>query len=275
MPNRRTRERQLAKLAERRAAARRKKSRQRVSAIAVSTVIVVAAGVFVYMNLPSTKAPTASGSPTPASSLSPSPSPGAVACGGKVPADAGKKKATYPTAPKKVIQPGKSYTATMVTSCGTIEIALDTKLAPNTVNSIVFLAEHHFYDGLTFHRIAKGFVIQGGDPIGDGSGGPGYSTLDKPPASATYPIGTIAMAKTQTEPAGTSGSQFFIVLSKDANAALAPAGQGPLYAIVGHVTKGLDVVNKIAELAITGGSGATDGAPVQKVYIVKVTIKAS
>jgi cyclophilin family peptidyl-prolyl cis-trans isomerase len=272
MPNRRTRERQLAKLAERRAAARRKKKRQRVSAIVVSTVIVVAAGVFFYLNLPSTKkAPAASGSPTPSASAS----PGAVACGGKVPADAGKKKKTYSTAPKKIIQPGKSYTATMETSCGTIEIALDAKLAPNTVNSIVFLAEHHFYDGLTFHRIAKGFVIQGGDPIGDGSGGPGYTTLDTPPADATYPVGTIAMAKTQTEPAGTSGSQFFIVTNKSANSALAPQGQGPQYAIVGHVTKGLNVVQKIAALPIAVGGSTTDGAPAQKVYIVKVTIKAS
>jgi peptidyl-prolyl cis-trans isomerase B (cyclophilin B) len=273
MPNRRTRERQLAKLAERRAAARRKKQRQRLAAIVVSSVIVVAAGVALFLSFGATKkTPAASGSPTPSASASAS--PGAVACGGKVPADAGEKKATYTKAPNTVIQPGKTYTATMVTSCGTIQISLDTKLAPNTVNSIVFLAEHHFYDGLTFHRIAKGFVIQGGDPAGNGSGGPGYTTLDAPPANATYPIGTIAMAKAQAEAAGTSGSQFFIVTSKAANASLAPQGQGPQYAIVGHVTKGLAVVNKIAALAITGGS-STDGAPAQKVYIVKVTIKAS
>jgi cyclophilin family peptidyl-prolyl cis-trans isomerase len=161
----------------------------------------------------------------------------------------------------------------MVTSCGTVVIELDPKSAPQTVNSIVFLAKHHFYDGLTFHRISQGFVIQGGDPKGDGSGGPGYSTVDKPPADAAYPKGTIAMAKSQAEPAGTAGSQFFVVTGDNAQAALAPSGQGPLYAIVGHVVKGLDVVDKIAAIPIQGGS--TDGPPTETVYIVKVTIKTS
>ena len=214
----------------------------------------------------------ASGTPAPTPTPSASASP-VVACGGTVPKAASAKKPTYKKAPKFTVDSNKTYTATMVTSCGTVVIELDPKSAPQTVNSIVFLAQHHFYDGLTFHRIAKDFVIQGGDPKGDGTGGPGYSTVDMPPADATYPKGTVAMAKGSSEPAGTSGSQFFIVTSDTAQSALAPQGQGPLYALVGRVVKGLDVVDKIAALPIQNGS--TDGAPAQTVYIVKVTIKVS
>ena len=121
-------------------------------------------------------------------------------------------------APKDTISRKKTYEASFDTSCGTFVVKFDQKDAPNTVNSLVFLIEHHFYDGLTFHRIAKDFVIQGGDPKGDGSGGPGYSTVDAPPANAQYPVGTIAMAKTGSDPAGTSGSQFFVVTSASAQA---------------------------------------------------------
>jgi len=196
-----------------------------------------------------------------------------VACGGTVPEAASTEKPTYKKPPKFTIDENKTYTATMVTSCGTIVVELDPKSAPQTVNSIVFLAKHHFYDGLTFHRISQGFVIQGGDPKGDGTGGPGYSTVDKPPKGGEYPKGTVAMAKGGSEPAGTSGSQFFIVTGEDAQSALAPQGQGPLYAIVGHAVKGLDVVDTIAAIPIQDGS--TDGPPAQTVYIVKVTIKSA
>jgi len=125
----------------------------------------------------------------------------------------------------------------------------------------------------------KDFVIQGGDPYTAGgqdpstfgTGGPGYKTADPPPKGSTYPQGTVAMAKGGSEPAGTSGSQFFVVTGKDADAALAPKGQGPLYAIVGKVIKGLDVALKIEHLPRAGG--ADDAAPAQTVYIVSLTIK--
>src|SRR5205807_5998465 len=124
------------------------------------------------------------------------------------------------------------------------------------------------YDGVTFHRIVPNFVIQGGDPLGTGTGGPGYTTVDTPPAKSTYPVGTIAMAKAQTEPAGTAGSQFFIVTSPSAQTSLAPNGTAQ-YAIVGRVVKGLAVVRTIAAVPVGGQASDT---PQQKVYVVKATI---
>jgi cyclophilin family peptidyl-prolyl cis-trans isomerase len=168
----------------------------------------------------------------------------------------------------------------METSCGIIDIELDQKSAPHTVNSLVYLARQHFFDGLLFHRTVQDFVIQGGDPLtvtgnppeAFGTGGPGYKTADPPPAGAAYPQGTVAMAKAGDEPNGTAGSQFFVVTGTSADSALAPGGKG-LYAIAGHVTKGLDVALKIEHLPRQGG--AADGRPAQDVYIVKVTVEVS
>jgi cyclophilin family peptidyl-prolyl cis-trans isomerase len=272
MGNRKTRDKQLAKLAARRAASRRKKRQQRLIAAIVGITVAVAGlgfGLFVLTRHPKVK-PGARNGPSAIPSVSSSAGP--VACGGSVPRAASHKKPTFSKAPKMAIGPTKTYTLTMRTSCGTMVIELDPKTAPKTVNSIVFLVQHHFYDGLTFHRIVKDFVIQGGDPKGDGSGGPGYSTVDTPPANAQYPVGAIAMAKTQSEAPGTAGSQFFVVTSASAQAALAPQGQGGLYALVGHVTRGLDVVDKIAAVPI---ADATTGAPAERIYIVKVTLKVS
>jgi cyclophilin family peptidyl-prolyl cis-trans isomerase len=147
-------------------------------------------------------------------------------------------------------------------------LELDAKDAPNTVNSLVFLAQQKFFDGLTFHRIVKNFVIQGGDPLGDGTGGPGYKTVDAPPKGVTYKEGDLAMAKAGNEASGTAGSQFFIVTGDPS--ALNSAGS---YALVGHVISGLDVANKIEQLPAVGG--AQDAAPADTVYIVKVTVNVS
>ena len=133
---------------------------------------------------------------------------------------------------------GKTYVAKVVTSCGDFEITLDAKRAPRTGGSFKYLADKGFYDGLTFHRIVPGFVIQGGDPQGNGSGGPGYSVVEAPPGDLTYTKGVVAMAKTETERPGTSGSQFFVVTAEDAQLP-------PDYALLGKVTKGQDVVDKI------------------------------
>jgi peptidyl-prolyl cis-trans isomerase B (cyclophilin B) len=273
--SKKTRERQLAKLAARRAAERRRRRRNRAialgggglaAAIAVLVLFLVLGGTSgKKTNAAARKSPT----PTPSATTA---TPTSVACGGSVPADAAKKKPVYTKAPKQTISAKKTYQATFQTSCGSLVVKFDQKDAPNTVNSLVFLIQHRFYDGLTFHRIAKNFVIQGGDPKGDGSGGPGYSTVDAPPANAQYPVGTIAMAKTGSDPAGTSGSQFFVVTSSTAQQALAPGGKGQ-YAIVGHVVKGIDVVQKIAAIPIAGGG--SDGRPAQTIYIVKVTLKVS
>jgi peptidyl-prolyl cis-trans isomerase B (cyclophilin B) len=278
MSNRRTPDRHLAKLAARRQAERRRKRRQRAVATAIAIIVAVAGLsvgaklIFFGKKAKAAAPPTPSHSMSPTPSVSPTPTATVVACGGTVPAAASKAKPTYTKPPPMTIDTKKTYTVTMETSCGTMEISFDAKQAPNTVNSLVFLIQHHFYDGLIFHRISQGFVIQGGDPKGDGSGGPGYTTVDAPGSNAKYPIGTVAMAKTSSEPNGTAGSQFFIVTSNSAQSALAPGGTGQ-YAIVGHVTSGLDVVNKIAAIPIQGGT--PDGAPSQTVYMIKVTVKVS
>jgi peptidyl-prolyl cis-trans isomerase B (cyclophilin B) len=263
--SRRTRERQLAKLAERRRRARTRQRRQRLLAISVALAVALGglgfAGYAFLLNNPMKK-PSASPTSTP----SPSVTPAGVACGASVPKASEIEKKTYAKAPRKIIDPKKTYTATMKTSCGTIVFRLNQKLAPNTVNSFVFLAGKHFFDGLVFHRIHKDFVIQGGDPTGSGSGGPGYKTVDVPLKGSKYPVGTVAMAKGGDEPAGTAGSQFFIVIGQEAQL---PAD----YAIIGKVIKGQDVAERIGALPIV--NGATDGRPVQTVYIEKVTIKVS
>jgi peptidyl-prolyl cis-trans isomerase B (cyclophilin B) len=164
------------------------------------------------------------------------------------------------SAPKQTVKAGEKLTAVVRTSCGSFEIALDTKRAPKTANSFAYLADEGFYDNLTFHRIAPGFVIQGGDPLGTGTGGPGYSVDEKPPANLAYTKGTVAMAKSSAEPPGRSGSQFFVVTAAD-------AGLPPEYALVGKVSKGYDVVARIGRL------GTSAEKPKQTVLIEKITIE--
>lgn len=193
--------------------------------------------------------------------------------GSKQAAAAGCKAGTPPTtapkntvqqAPAQAIDPAKKYSAVMDTSCGVITLALDPVAAPIATNNFVSLARQGFYDGTTFHRAAKGFVIQGGDPKGDGSGGPGYSVKGEVPTD-NYPVGALAAAKTGAEPAGTMGSQFFVVTG--AGGATLPND----YARFGKVTAGLDVAKKIEALAPASG----DGVPTKKVVVFKVTITES
>lgn len=169
------------------------------------------------------------------------------------------KNVSY-SAPKQTVSDGEQLTAVVETSCGTFQIALDSKRAPKTVNSFVFLSEKGFYDGLGFHRVAPSFVIQGGDPLGNGTGGPGYSVDEKPPANLAYTKGVVAMAKSSAEPPGRSGSQFYVVLAPD-------AGLPPEYALVGKVDEGLDVVEKIGKL------GTPEEKPKQTVLIEKISIE--
>jgi cyclophilin family peptidyl-prolyl cis-trans isomerase len=167
--------------------------------------------------------------------------------------------------PAMTIDPTRTYTATVGTTLGTIVIALDPKEAPQTVNSFVFLARHKFYDGLKFHRVAKDFVVQGGDPKGDGTGGPGYSLPTEPPKHG-YKAGSVAMANAG---AGTTGSQFFLTWT-DAGAKNL-GGPPYLYSVLGTITKGLDVVKQMGSYAPASG----DGAPTKNLYITKVTISES
>lgn len=163
--------------------------------------------------------------------------------------------------PEPVLKRGEPAIATVETSCGSFVIELDTKGSPKTATSFAFLAEEGFYDGTIFHRIAPGFVIQGGDPQGTGTGGPGYSVTEPPPEDTTYARGLVAMAKTAVDPPGTSGSQFFVVTAP------ADAGLPPDYAVLGRVTEGMDVVETISRL----GDPATE-KPLQTVTIDSIAI---
>ena len=178
--------------------------------------------------------------------------------------------------PAQTLKPDTTYTATIDTSEGKMVVNLDAAAAPTSVNNFVFLARKHFYDGLTFHRVAKDFVIQGGDPKGDGSGGPGYKIKAETPPNG-YQVGSVAWAKGQQEPAGTAGSQFFIAFSPApaAGQGLDALNQQPYqYGIIGDTTpETLPVAQKIGALAPKTQSG--DGKPTKKVTINKVTIAES
>jgi len=170
-------------------------------------------------------------------------------------------KATSFSAPfQECIDPAKTYTATMETDSGTMTIALDPKAAPVAVNNFVSLARSHYYDGLTFHRVIPGFVDQGGDPKGDGSGGPGYQFADELPAKGAYKVGSLAMANSGPN---TNGSQFFIIVG-DQGVALPPQ-----YSLFGQVTAGLDAAKKIE------ADGTDAGTPKVVHKINRVTITES
>jgi len=162
--------------------------------------------------------------------------------------------------PTAQLDPSKTWTLAFDTSCGTFVVTLDLDSAPNTAASLVSLARAGYFDDTEFHRIVPGFLIQGGDPTQSGGGGPGYSTRDTPAPDAAYTKGVVAMAKTAAEPAGTAGSQFFVVTGAD-------AGLPPEYAVIGTVTSGLDVVERIGKL----GDPATE-QPLHPVVIHSVTV---
>lgn len=151
--------------------------------------------------------------------------------------------------------------ARVETSCGGFTISLDTARAPKTASSFAYLARHGVYDETLFHRIIPGFVVQGGDPTGTGSGGPGYTVDEQPPQDLSYTRGVVAMAKSPVEPPGRSGSQFFVVTAAD-------AGLTPDYALLGRVTSGFDVVQRIEQL------GTPSGRPKATVVIRRVTIES-
>jgi cyclophilin family peptidyl-prolyl cis-trans isomerase len=155
----------------------------------------------------------------------------------------------------------KTYAATMVTTKGTMTIALDPLAAPKTVNNFVVLARYHYYDGVIFHRIIPGFVIQGGDPQGTGMGGPGYKFEDELPRPGRYEIGSLAMANAGPN---TNGSQFFIISGLDG------MKLPPQYSLFGKVVDGLDVVLELDKVGTPG-----QGVPKQRVLMESVTIAES
>lgn len=179
------------------------------------------------------------------------------------------------TEPAMTLDPTKSYSATIETSCGDIVMELAADSSPKTVNSFVFLARRGFYNGLTFHRVVQGFAIQGGDPKGDGSGGPGYQIVEAPPPDTRYEKGIVAMAKAGPDPAGASGSQFFLVPGDGAETLNGTAEQPALYGLLGRVVEGLDVLTKIEAIPTEEGGGGEKSRPTQPIYIVTISINES
>ncbi|MDP9295942.1 MAG: peptidylprolyl isomerase [Actinomycetota bacterium] len=283
MPNRKTRERQLAKLAARRAAERRRQRRQRITAIVVALAVTLGAGAFVFVAFtgsdqkPSAKSSSSAtpsaqlGTPKQTGTIKPTVTPPKqVACGGSVPKDAGKPKPQFSPAPDpaSTIDANKRYVASVKTSCGTFQLELYPKQAPDAVASFVFLAKHGFFDGLTFHRIVKSFALQGGDPKGDGTGGPGYAfPTETDPSLQFGKPGVLAMANSGPD---TNGSQWFVTLGPDTN--LNPSG-GANYTIFGKVIKGMSTIDKIANVPTTASGSGENSQPTQAVYIDSVRVQ--
>jgi cyclophilin family peptidyl-prolyl cis-trans isomerase len=290
--SKRSRDRQLAKLAARRQAERSAAARRRsmitgiVAGVIALIVVIVGLGVLLSDG---TDAASPSASPSASSSISPSPSAapgtqtgtvtptaatesGEVACGAEAPAKAGKPKPQFAGPPPMKIDAKATYTATMITSCGTIVIELDAKRAPQTVNSFVFLAKKGYFDGQYFHRLDTSIdVIQGGDPSGTGGDGPGYAIPDELSGKESYVPGTLAMANAG---ANTGGSQFFIITGPDGT----NLDGNAVYTIFGKIVEGLRVAQEILDLPIVDPQAAAGGdlsgqRPTQAVYIEKVTIR--
>lgn len=201
----------------------------------ISLLIIIIAGLFFW---PRPK-------PTPITMSSPQPSPSAQ------------------LKPETVIQPNQTYLATLKTTAGDIIISLDTKNTPITANNFVFLAQKGFYDNTIFHRAIKGFMVQGGDPKGDGTGGPGYKFNDEP-FTGEYLRGTVAMANSGPN---TNGSQFFIMHADT------PLPKN--YVIFGQVTSGLDVVDKIATAPVKTGPSGEPSQPISPITINSVSLQTN
>jgi cyclophilin family peptidyl-prolyl cis-trans isomerase len=154
----------------------------------------------------------------------------------------------------------KTYVVRLSTNCGNIDIKLDVAKAPAIAASFVYLVDLGFYDDLTFHRVVSGFVIQGGDPNGDGSGGPGYTVTEPPPANVQYTRGTVAMAKAASDPPGTAGSQFFIVTGENADLP-------PQYAVLGKVIGGEKTVSAISQVPTKASPDGEDSEPSEPIVI--------
>ena len=172
-------------------------------------------------------------------------------------------KARTEPKPTKRLDAAKTYDVAIKTNCGSFTIRLAAKISPATSASFASLTQKGFFNGTVFHRIVPGFVIQGGDPTGTGTSGPGYTTVDVPPASTRYTAGLVAMAKSANDAPGTAGSQFFVVTAPDAQLP-------PDYAVLGEVVKGMPVVSRIGDLGDPSSGG--QGIPTETVEIEQATL---
>jgi cyclophilin family peptidyl-prolyl cis-trans isomerase len=259
--------------------------RKRFAGIAVGVVIVFGlafiGGLFLFggSEEPSAQArntPSATATPEPGrqtGTVQPEPGPNTVACGASAPASADEPKPQFDSPGDMKIDPAKTYTATIETSCGTIEVELDPKTAPQTVNSFVFLADQGYFDGTRIHRIDTSIdVLQGGDPTGAGTGGPGYTIPDELTGSESYPPGTLAMANAGPN---TGGSQFFLIAGPDGHG----LDDQPNYTVFGHVVKGLDVAEQMLRLPISDPKAPPTDISAQEpqdaIYLESVTVDAT
>lgn len=167
--------------------------------------------------------------------------------------------------PPVCIDDRATYTAVMETSEGTIKIELDNKGTPKTVNNFVFLSRYHFYDGLTIHRVVPGFIMQGGDPLANSNGGPGYKFADELPRKDGYDIGAVAMANSGVN---SNGSQFFVVTGSTGKAL------NGTYSTFGKVAKGTSVMKAIDALGVDPGANGVEFPPKRKITIISMTITA-
>ena len=170
------------------------------------------------------------------------------------------RRTSFPSAPPMVIDPAKTYSAEMVTSMGTMTIHLDPIGAPQTVNNFVYLARWHYFDGLIFHRVINGFVIQGGCPEGSGRGGPGYRFADELPKPGRYELGSLVMANAGPD---TNGSQFFVITGPNG------VGLPPSYALFGKVVSGLEVATAIQEVSTGPGDRPTSNVVIESVTVTE------
>ena len=251
MARSRTRERQLKKLAARRDADRRRQRRTRIIAGTVAGFVVlggVGAGVLAVINRKE----------KPVANANKNQAVGGVACGAEKPAAADLPKPSFDEPPKMQIDDSKDYSAEFRTSCGTFVLDLFEDKAPKTVNNFVFLARQGFYDGQVFHRVIPGFMNQGGDPQGTGTGGPGYQFEDEFGKGLDFSKpGILAMANSGPD---TNGSQFFITTGTADHLT-------GVHSIFGTVAEGMDVVEKINKLPTDPNDRPTEAVYMEAVVI--------
>jgi cyclophilin family peptidyl-prolyl cis-trans isomerase len=242
---------------ERKAAARREMRKRLIIALGIGFGL---AGVLLLTGVLSNRPPT-----LPDAYLEYRDQP--TACEATAPAEPSPAP-TFPVAEDQQLDPAAPLYAVFTTSCGSFTVELDTASYPQTVNSLVFLAREGFYDSTVFHRVSAGFVVQGGDPNANGTGGPGYTVPDEfPPSDFVYERGVVAMANRGN---GTTGSQFFVVLGENAS------GLRNAFSIVGRVVAGEETLDRIGAVptALQSGSGERS-RPLETVYVERVTIQDS
>lgn len=251
----RIRENKAKKLQTKSAIKRRGANKRRIAYMVVGAVVAIVA---IYFASKGSSSKSAAPAKAAVASTTTTTKPKAIAPTCPPVNGSAKREIAFTKAPPMCINTSASYTAIVKTDVGTFDIALNAKEAPKTVNNFVFLARYHFYNGIIFHRVIPGFVVQGGDPTGTGTGGPGYTFADELPKAGAYKLGSVAMANSGPN---TNGSQFFIVVGKQGEQL------SPNYSLFGQVTKGMSVVQKIA------ADGTSSGTPSVVHKMISVTIE--